>query len=156
MANASSKYQGILERHWKNAEVKDSGKCLRQTSFLAPRVPGRDCRRTGKIPVKLSKIEKADKPCNIIGSGTRRNTSDEVLVDTVWSSQAAAVGATISTFNYLDAQPQYGCHLKGAAGNWSEPGSSDIDFERTLSQFICSGYPAALQQSKPPIILSPS
>ncbi|KAA1088779.1 hypothetical protein PGT21_007875 [Puccinia graminis f. sp. tritici] len=34
MANASSKYQGILERHWKNAEMKDYIVLESQTNII--------------------------------------------------------------------------------------------------------------------------
>ncbi|KAA1075604.1 Microtubule-associated protein, microtubule dynamics during spindle orientation [Puccinia graminis f. sp. tritici] len=49
---------------------------------------------------------RADKTRKIVGSGAKAlkehiSHNREVLVDTVWSSHAAAVGATVSTFNYV-------------------------------------------------------
>ncbi|KAA1091815.1 hypothetical protein PGTUg99_014609 [Puccinia graminis f. sp. tritici] len=102
-ATGASKYQAILEEHWKNAEPK--GKPLETKLFFGPESTAIAAVGTGKISEALSEIEKADKTRKIVGSGAKAlkehiSHNREVLVDTVWSSHAAAVGATVSTFNY--------------------------------------------------------
>ncbi|KAI9624539.1 hypothetical protein H4Q26_016768 [Puccinia striiformis f. sp. tritici PST-130] len=101
--NATSKYHGMIGEHWKNAEVK--GKPLETKVFYGPEKTTIVAVGTGKISEKLTEIEKADKTRKIVGSGAKvlkehLSVSKEVLVDNVWSSHAAAVGATVSTFHY--------------------------------------------------------
>jgi len=102
-ATPPSKYHGILEEHWKNAELK--GKPLETKVFFGPEKTTIAAVGTGKISDSLTDIEKANKTRKIVGSGAKAlkehlSHSREVLVDTVWSSHAAAVGATVSTFHY--------------------------------------------------------
>ncbi|KAI7965162.1 hypothetical protein MJO29_003260 [Puccinia striiformis f. sp. tritici] len=101
--NATEKYHGMIGEHWKNAEVK--GKPLETKVFYGPEKTTIVAVGTGKISEKLTEIEKADKTRKIVGSGAKvlkehLSVSKEVLVDNVWSSHAAAVGATVSTFHY--------------------------------------------------------
>ena len=103
-ATPPSKYHGILEEHWKNAELK--GKPLETKVFFGPEKTTIAAVGTGKISDSLTDIEKANKTRKIVGSGAKAlkehmSHSREVLVDTVWSSHAAAVGATVSTFHYV-------------------------------------------------------
>jgi hypothetical protein len=109
----TTKYHGILAEHWKNAEPR--GKALETKVFFGPEKTTIAAVGTGTIADTLTEIEKADKTRKIVGSGAKAlkehiSHTREVLVDTVWSSHAAAVAATVSTFNYVSPPSPFLLH----------------------------------------------
>lgn len=99
----SSDHHQLVQENWNNVHVK--GKPLETKVFFGPQKTTIAAVGTGKISNSLSEIEKAEKTRQLVATGAKvlkdhLNSDVKVLIDPVWSSHAAAVGATLSTFNY--------------------------------------------------------
>ncbi|EGG12142.1 uncharacterized protein MELLADRAFT_54777 [Melampsora larici-populina 98AG31] len=98
-SSSSSPHINSIHQNWSHSNPK--GKPFETRIFYGP-----DSLTAaiglGKIPEGISDIEKAEKTRKLsaIGAKSIREHATEVLVDPVWSSHAAAVGATLSTFSY--------------------------------------------------------
>ncbi|MBW0512178.1 hypothetical protein O181_051893 [Austropuccinia psidii MF-1] len=95
--------QSVLGQHWNEAEPK--GKALETKIFYNLEKTTVAAIGVGRIPDRLSDLEKAEKTRKVVGSGAKVlkehiSNTREVLVDPIWSSHAAAVAATLATFHY--------------------------------------------------------
>ncbi|KAI8445123.1 cytosol aminopeptidase family, catalytic domain-containing protein [Phakopsora pachyrhizi] len=93
----------LIEQSWKNSDPR--GKALETRVFFGPDSLAVAAVGTGSINNSLTDHEKAERTRKITATGAKAlkeqiSNQREVLVDQVWSSHSAAVGATLGTFNY--------------------------------------------------------
>lgn len=98
--SSSSSHLNSINQNWSHSNPK--GKPFETRLFYGPDSVTAAI-GLGKISEGISDIEKAEKTRKLsaIGAKSVREHGSEVLVDPVWSSHAAAVGATLSTFSYV-------------------------------------------------------